>query len=240
MCWLCCIYRRLSFRPRTSTLSLFTVHAIINFPQIIISTMCKNNMTSTRNANTAGAGAVVNSNSDYVTTLTVPAKGATASTDGAPKRVIGTRNLSEEDLEALRKEDPFLYYSIPRQVCRSSAADVTTQRNQESALTRHASCPSRIESSSSAMVERKSCISFECHTDSISEDCINDTELFVNENGDGVDLSTRTLFGQLFLPHKLLGLVTLLIINTTATAVIQYCVTISLYVSNDNNITDIC
>ena len=193
-------------------------------------------MTSTRNANTAGAGTAVNG--DYVTTLTVPAKGATASTDGAPKRVIGTRNLSEEDLEALRKQDPFLYYSIPRPVCRSSAADVTTQHNQESALTRRVSCPSRIESSSSAMVERKSCISFECHTDSISEDCINDTELFGNENRDGVDLSTGTLFDQLFLPHKLLGLVTLLIINTTATAVIQYCVT-SLYVSNDNNITDI-
>ena len=154
-------------------------------------------MTSTKNASTSDGAAV---NGDYVTTSIVPTKGAT-STDGAPKRVVDTRNLSEEDLEALRKQDPFLYYSIPRPVRRSSAAVVTTQHNQESARTRRASCPSRVESSSSALVERKSCIYFECHTDLILEDCMNDdTELF--GNGGGVDFDTDTLFGQLFLQHK--------------------------------------
>ena len=61
----------------------------------------KNNSTK----NTVNNDAVING--DFVTTLTVPTKGA-ASTDEAPKRVIDTRNLSEEDLKALRKQDPFI------------------------------------------------------------------------------------------------------------------------------------
>ncbi len=169
-------------------------------------------MTSTteRKASTSTVDAAVNSNGngDYVTSLTVPTKGAAStSTDEAPKRVIDTRNLSEEDLEALKKQDPFLYYSIPTVrnavVRRCSAAHVTTtQRNPdpEPARSRRASCPSRVESS---MVERKSCISFECHTDLLLEDYMDDTEIFGNGNGDGVDFDTDTdtLFDQLFLHH---------------------------------------
>ncbi len=167
--------------------------------------MRKNNKTSTtataRKAGTADTAA--NSNSEYVTSLTVPMKGA-ASTDEAPKRVIDTRNLSEEDLEALKKQDPFLYYSIPTVrnavLRRSSASNVTTtQRNPEPARSRRASCPSRVESS---MVERKSCISFECHTDLLLEDFMDDTELFGNGNGVDLDTDTDTLFDQLFLRHK--------------------------------------
>ena len=157
--------------------------------------MCKNNVTSTRSADSADAAI----NGDYVTTLIVPTKGA-APTDGAPKRVIDTRNLSEDDLKALKKQDPFLYYSIPRPVRRSSStADVTTQHNQESArsCSRRASCPSRVESSPSPLVERKSCISFECHTDIELDDFMDDTE--VCGNVDGVDLDTETLFDELFL-----------------------------------------
>ena len=175
--------------------------------------MWNNNVTSTRNADTASAAF----NGEFVTTststLTVPTKGAASTADGAPKmkRVIDITNLSEEDLKALRKEDPFLYYSIPiirHSVLRirSSAADTdaTTQpsRNQESARSRHDSRPSRVEveSSSSVMVERKSCISFECHTDLLLEDFMDDAELF--GDGAGVDLDPETLFDQLFLRHK--------------------------------------
>ena len=167
-----------------------------------------NNVAATRNAGTANAAF----NGEYVTTFTVPTKGA-ASTDGdgtpKAKRVIDTTNLSEEDLQALKKQDPFLYYSIPKirnTVLRSSAAnaDVTTQtqrnQNQKSADSRRASRPSQVESSSSAMVERKSCISFECHTDLLLEDLMDDTELF--ENGDGFDLDTESLFVRLFLHRK--------------------------------------
>eukprot|EP00986_Skeletonema_menzelii_P010847 scaffold5428_cov150-Skeletonema_menzelii.AAC.2 len=50
-----------------------------------------------------------NTDTDTVMTFTIPTK----QTDEAPKRVIDTSNLSDEDLEALKKQDPFLYYSIP-------------------------------------------------------------------------------------------------------------------------------
>ncbi len=179
--------------------------------------MWNNNVNPTRNADTASAAF----NGEFVTTststLTVPTKGAASTADGAPKtkRVIDTTNLSEEDLQALRKEDPFLYYSIPtirhsvlriRSSAADADADVTTQRSrkQESARSRRVSRPSRsrveVESSSSGMVERKSCISFECHTDLLLEDFMDDAELF--GNGAGVDLDPETLFDQLFLRHK--------------------------------------
>ena len=157
-------------------------------------------MTSTRNADTAKAAF----NGEYVATFTVPTKGA-ASIDGTPttKRMIDTRNLSEEDLEALKIQDPFLHCSIPtvRKTalrCSAENADVRTQRNQEPARSRRASRPSQsqVESSSSAMVERKSCISFECHSDLLLEDLMlmDDAELF--GNGDRFDL---VAFDQLFL-----------------------------------------
>ena len=154
------------------------------------------NNSTTKNINTADAAI----NGDYVTTFTVPTKGA-ASTDEAPKRVIDIRNLSEEELKALRKQDSFLYYSI--QIARNAAlrrnsADMTTLRNQEKlARSRRASCPSRVEST---MVERKSCISFERHTDLLLEDCMDEAELF--GNGAGADLDTVALFDQLLLRNK--------------------------------------
>ena len=120
-------------------------------------------------------------------TFSVPTKGE-ASTDKAPKRMIDTRNLSEEDLEALRKQDPFLYYSIltvrnasEALQLQSSAADLATHRNTESTLSQRASCLlQQEEPSSSALVERKSCISFEYHTDLLLRNFIDDTELFGN------------------------------------------------------------
>ena len=49
------------------------------------------------------------------------------------------------------------------------------------ACSRRASCPSRIESTPPTKVERRTCISFECHTDLLLEDCFdemaNDDEL---------------------------------------------------------------
>ena len=141
-------------------------------------------------------------NGDFITTLTVPTKGA-ASTDEAPKRVIDTRNLSEEDLKALRKQDPFLYYSIQsarNAALRRSSADLTALRNQEEvARSLRASCPSRVEST---MVERKSCISFERHTDLLLEECMDEAELFGDGDGAGADLDTDALFDQLLLRSK--------------------------------------
>lgn len=159
-----------------------------------------NNDKDTDTAADADADAIV-------ATFNVPTK----RTDEAPKRVIDTSNLSEEDLEALRKQDPFLYYSIPRvrnATLRSSAveADLTTQRNQdpnpkqELAPTRRraSSCPSQVESSSSTMVKRRSCISFERHTDLLLEECMDDAELF--GDGDGIELDA--LVDQILLRNK--------------------------------------
>eukprot|EP00984_Skeletonema_dohrnii_P011479 scaffold4587_cov144-Skeletonema_dohrnii-CCMP3373.AAC.4 len=155
----------------------------------------KNNSTK----NTVNNDAAING--DFVTTLTVPTKGA-ASTDEAPQRVINTRNLSEEDLKALRKQDPFLYYSIQSArnaaLRRNFSADLTALYNQEEvARSRRASCPSRVEST---MVERKSCISFERHPDLLLEDCMDEAELF--GDGAGAGLDTDALFDQLLLRSK--------------------------------------
>ena len=160
----------------------------------------KNNSTK----NTVNNDAVING--DFITTLTVPTKGA-ASTDEAPKRVIDTRNLSEEDLKALRKQDPFLYYSIQsarNAALRRNSADMTALRNQEKlARSRRASCPSRVEST---MVERKSCISFERHTDLLLEDCMDEAELFGDGAGADIDTDLDTdalsLFDQLLRRSK--------------------------------------
>ena len=150
-----------------------------------------------------------NMNEDYVTTLTVPMKGA--ATDETAKRVIDTSNLSEEDLEDLKKRDAFLYYSIPSvrnatiRRRSSAAADLATQtqRNQEFARSQQTSCTSRVESSSSTMVRRRSSISFECHPDLLLEECMSDTELF--GNGNRVDLNAhnnKMLDDQLLLPNS--------------------------------------
>eukprot|EP00984_Skeletonema_dohrnii_P005125 scaffold1809_cov81-Skeletonema_dohrnii-CCMP3373.AAC.1 len=156
----------------------------------------KNNSTK----NTVNNDAAINGG--YVTTLTVPTKGA-ASTDEAPKRVIDTRNLSEEDLKALRKQDPFLYYSIQKArnvaLRRNFSADLTALRNQEVARSRRASCPSRVEVEST-MVERKSCISFERHPDLLLEECMDEAELF--GDGAGAGLDTDALFDQLLRRSK--------------------------------------
>jgi hypothetical protein len=126
---------------------------------------------------------------EHVATLTIPTKGA-APTDEVPKRVIDIGDLGEEDLKTLKKQDPFLYYSIPRAL-RNSTADLTTLSSQEFAHGRRA-CPSRIESS---IVQRKSCVSFEVHTDLALEEFMDEATLV--GNGAGVDFDT--MFDQLLL-----------------------------------------
>jgi len=182
-------------RHSPATTQVPTSHQLI----YVSSRQESNAMNNSTTKNTDTADAVINA--DYVTTFTVPTKGV-ASTNEAPKRVIDTRNLSEEELKALRKQDPFLYYSIQsarrNAALRRNSADMTALRNQEKvARNRRASCPSRVEST---MVERKSCISFERHTDLLLEDCMDEAELF--GDGAGADLDTDALFDQLLLRSK--------------------------------------
>ena len=132
--------------------------------------------------------------------LIVPTKGV----DEAPETVIDTSNLSEEDIEALRKQDPFLYYSIPSvrnaklrlQSCAVAGED-QDKENQEPTRTR-ASCPfGGVETSSSAIVKRRSCISFETYPDLdvLLEDCMGETGVL----GDGHGADFDAWFDQLLL-----------------------------------------
>jgi len=108
----------------------------------------------------------------------------TVFTKGEPiqQKVIDTRNLTEEDLKTLRKQDPFLYFSIPAvRTATLLSRDVDMASLQGGQCSRRASCPSRIESTPPTKVERRTCISFECHTDLLLEACFdemaNDDEL---------------------------------------------------------------
>lgn len=106
----------------------------------------------------------------------------TVSTKGEPiqQKVIDTRNLTEEDLKTLRKQDPFLYFSIPA-VRTATLLNRDVDMLQGWQCSRTASCSSRIDTTPPTKVERRICISFECHTDLLLEDCFdemaNDDEL---------------------------------------------------------------
>lgn len=134
-----------------------------------------------------------------IAVLTVRTKEA----DEAPETVIDSSNLSEEDIEALRKQDPFLYYSIPSvrnaKLRLRSCAVAGDKENQEPTCSRRASCPpSRVETSSSAMVKRRSCISFEGYPDVMLEDC-QDCMGETGVLGDGHGADFDAWFDQLLL-----------------------------------------
>ena len=82
---------------------------------------------------------------DFITVLSVvPTKGSEEAEEPT-KKIIDTRHLNVDELETLKKQDIFLYYSIPLSIRRSIAAG----RNIAGI----------------SKVERRSCISFDCHTD---------------------------------------------------------------------------
>jgi hypothetical protein len=104
--------------------------------------------------------------------------------ENKPKTIIDTSTLNEQDLELLKEQDPFLYFSIPAvhhaAVVRNSGdidIDMSDlQGSRSKATSRRASCPSRIEQSwkTNTKIERKSRISFECHTDLLLEELMDD------------------------------------------------------------------
>ena len=81
---------------------------------------------------------------DFITVLSVPTKGSEKAEEPT-KKIIDTSHLNVDELETLKKQDIFLYYSIPLSIRRSIAAG----RNIAGI----------------SKVERRSCISFDCHTD---------------------------------------------------------------------------
>ena len=123
--------------------------------------------------------------------FTVPTKdpAMTRTEEQAQKKVIDTRYLKEEDLKTLKEQDPFLYYSIPgvraATILSNGSVDMSSLRCGVSP--RRASCPSRIESTP-FKVERRTCISFECHTDLLLEDCFDEMAELSLEGGDDADV----------------------------------------------------
>jgi hypothetical protein len=115
--------------------------------------------------------------SEFISSFTLPA----TALENKPKIIVDTSNLDEQDLELLKKQDPFLYFSIPAVhhaavVRNSRGIDMSAiQGSRSKATSRRASCPSRIQQTSdSTKVERKSRISFECHTDLLFEELMDD------------------------------------------------------------------
>ena len=76
--------------------------------------------------------------------------------DRPNKIIVDVANLNVEDIQALKKSDPFLYFSIP-------AVYKAAVYNREIDL-------STLQDSHSRRVERRSCISFECHPDLLMEE----------------------------------------------------------------------
>ncbi len=115
-----------------------------------------------------------------VAAFSVPTKGSPST---QKKKSIDTAHLSEDDLKALKKQDPFLYYSIPTvraAAVRRGSMDTPSSVQQNAGLDtqshRRVSCPDRIESSPTK-VERQTRISFECYSD-----------VFFGEVSDGEDM----------------------------------------------------
>ncbi len=106
-------------------------------------------------------------------TFQVQTKGCESQNRQANQRRVDIDNLkTNDDLEALKKGDPFLFYSIPEAkdaVLAGEKLDISTLKT--SSMRRNwYSCPARMESvshseepSSAKIVSRKSRISFECH-----------------------------------------------------------------------------
>ena len=133
--------------------------------------------------------------------FSVPTKGSKEAEESSQKKVIvDATHLNAQDLKTLKKQDPFLYYSLPSSVRRNTATADGAGRNSDmdymsSPLTigksiGKSSTPTPTTKSTSTKVERRSCISFECHTDLVLED-----ELL--NDGDTVDVDFDSMLDQL-------------------------------------------
>jgi len=138
--------------------------------------------------------------------FSVPTKGSKEAEESSQKKEIDTRYLNAQDLKTLKKQDPFLYYSLPSSVRRNAATADGAGKNKDmdymsSPLTidksigKSTSMPTT--KSTSTKVERRSCISFECHTDLLMEDeWLNDADAAVNE-GFEADVDFDSILDQL-------------------------------------------
>ena len=133
--------------------------------------------------------------------IVVPTYSQEAETE--PKEVdVG--NLSIEDLQSLKEQDPFLYYSIPgvrRAELHSQEVDMSKLLVDDRSG-RGSSCPTaRHEeseaSTSSTKVKRCTRLSFECHTDVLLEDFFLGEleETYDEKEMERLDLELLKMFG---------------------------------------------
>ena len=62
--------------------------------------------------------ATMNGNDDLIGVFSVPTKGSKEAEESSEQKkvVVDTKHLSAQDLKTLKKQDPFLYYSLPSSV----------------------------------------------------------------------------------------------------------------------------
>ncbi|KAL7430630.1 hypothetical protein ACHAXM_002285 [Skeletonema potamos] len=117
--------------------------------------------------------------------ITTPLQMRLAPADPTPVEVDVNKGLSAQDLQALKKQDPFLYYSIPgvrnAAVRFNADADNMHQLAQDGLRRNCASCPASMQGTAtneeSAKVKRCTRVSFECHTDLLLEDLMEDEDI---------------------------------------------------------------
>ena len=111
-----------------------------------------------------------------------------------PKAIDLREIKTVDDLETIKKQDPFMYFSIPAvKSARMLMREVDTSNLEASALSRNCiSCPSRLETmqheSLQQKVTRTTRVSVECHPDLLFEDIMNEDEDTDMEDIEGEDL----------------------------------------------------
>ena len=143
-------------------------------------------------ATTPSDATMMNGNDYLIGVFPVPTKGSKEAEESSQKKEIDTRYLNAQDLKTLKKQDPFLYYSLPSSVRRNAATADGAGKNKKDmdympspligkSIGKSTSMPTT--TMTSTKVERRSCISFECHTDLLMEDeWLNDADAAVTVN----------------------------------------------------------
>ncbi|KAL7528130.1 hypothetical protein ACHAXR_003930, partial [Thalassiosira sp. AJA248-18] len=88
-----------------------------------------------------------------------------------PSQELDLQDSSEEEIRCLQQKDPFLYYSIPG--VRMAKAALKEVDYSDVSLTSQNS-ESQTPAVSKTKVARRSCVSFECHTNLLMEDLLDD------------------------------------------------------------------
>jgi hypothetical protein len=135
----------------------------------------------------------MNGNDDLIGVFSVPTKGSKEAEESSEQKkvIVDTKHLSAQDLKTLKKKDPFLYYSLPSSVRRNAGRN-SDMDYMSSPLIGKSSTPT-------TKVERRSCISFECHTDLVLEDeLLNDNDAAALKEGFEVDVDFDSIYDQLF------------------------------------------